>query len=60
MSDLQLWGGVECTVNRVGEMFGDQCRLTGHQDRPEDLDALAVLGISAIRYPRAVGARVAR
>lgn len=51
MNDLQLWGGVECTVNRVGDAFSDQNLLTGHHDRPEDLDALAALGIAAIRYP---------
>ena len=51
MNDLQLWGGIECTLNRVGDAFGDQCHLTGHQDRPEDLAALAALGITALRYP---------
>lgn len=48
---LELWGGPECTVNRVGDMFGDQFRLSGHHDRPEDLDLFGELGISAIRYP---------
>jgi dTDP-4-dehydrorhamnose reductase len=48
---LQLWGGVECTVNRVHERYGDQIRLSGHEDRLEDIDRFAELGISAIRYP---------
>ena len=26
---LELWGGVECTVNRVGDAFRDQLELTG-------------------------------
>ena len=47
----QLWGGLECTVNRVHEHYGDQIRLSGHQDRLEDLDRFAELGIRAIRYP---------
>lgn len=51
MRDLQLWGGLECTVNRVGDSFSDQFALTGHHDRPADLDALADLGITALRYP---------
>lgn len=51
MRDLQLWGGLECTVNRVGDTISDQFQLTGHHDRPADLDALAELGVSAIRYP---------
>jgi dTDP-4-dehydrorhamnose reductase len=51
MSRLELWGGPECTVNRVGAYFRDQICESGHQDRPSDLDAFASLGLSAIRYP---------
>lgn len=47
----ELWGGVECTVNRVGDRYRDQVRLSGHHDRPEDLDLFADLGLAAIRYP---------
>jgi len=49
--DLELWGGHECTVNRVGDRFFDQTRRTGHQDRPEDLERFAGLGLTALRYP---------
>ena len=48
---LELWGGVECTVNRVGERYFDQVRKSGHHDRPEDIDRLAAIGFRAIRYP---------
>lgn len=51
MSVLELWGGHECTVNRVGDAWLDQSRLSGHDDRPEDLDRFAALGIRALRYP---------
>ncbi|WP_420139362.1 family 1 glycosylhydrolase [Sphingomonas sp.] len=51
MGKLELWGGPECTVNRIGAQFGDQLRATGHHDRIEDLDLFAALGISALRYP---------
>jgi len=47
----ELWGGVECTVNRVGDAFFDQLERNGHAHRFEDLDAFATLGLSAIRYP---------
>ena len=47
----ELWGGVECTVNRVGDRWFDQMARTGHADRIDDLDAFATLGIRAIRYP---------
>ena len=48
---IELWGGVECTVNRVGGRFRDQLRLTGHHDRLEDLDRIAELGVTALRFP---------
>jgi dTDP-4-dehydrorhamnose reductase len=48
---LELWGGHECTVNRVGEHFHDQTRRSGHHDRPTDLELFAELGLKALRYP---------
>ncbi|CAA9577489.1 MAG: GH1 [uncultured Thermomicrobiales bacterium] len=48
---LEIWGGIECTVNRVGDQFLSQMALSGHLDRIEDLDRFAELGITAIRYP---------
>jgi len=51
VSGLELWGGHECTVNRVGDRWLDQSRLSGHQERPDDLDRFAELGLRALRYP---------
>ena len=48
---LELWGGVECTVNRVGDHFHDQVRASGHHHRLADIDLLAALGLKALRYP---------
>ena len=48
---MELWGGHECTVNRVGDVYRDQTRLSGHHDRPGDLARFAALGIRALRYP---------
>ena len=48
---LALWGGIECTVNRVGDVYQDQVCRSGHHDRFDDLDCLAELGIRALRYP---------
>ena len=48
---LELWAGLECTLNRVGDRQHDQLALTGHYDREEDLELLAALGIRTIRYP---------
>lgn len=49
--DLEMWGGIECTVNRVGDRYFDQLERNGHATRIEDLDRFAKLGITAIRYP---------
>ena len=48
---MELWGGHECTVNRVADRFCDQNLLTGHHDRIEDLERFAALGVKALRYP---------
>lgn len=48
---LALWGGVECTINRVHDRYVSQLHRSGHVVRPADLDRFASLGISALRYP---------
>ncbi|HVM23619.1 MAG TPA: family 1 glycosylhydrolase [Sphingomicrobium sp.] len=48
---LELWGGVECTVVRIGDEFRNQLVETGHAARMSDLDAMAELGVKAVRYP---------
>ncbi len=48
---LELWGGPECTVNRVGDDYGDQFRSSGHDRRIDDLDRFADLGLRVLRYP---------
>jgi len=48
---LELWGGVECSVVRVGEDYRNQVVETGHSARLDDIDAIADLGVKAVRYP---------
>ena len=50
-SGLELWGGYECTVNRVGDRWHDQTPRTGHNRRIGDLALFADLGMRALRYP---------
>jgi len=50
-SSLQLWGGIECTVNRVGDRWFNQLERSGHAARAADLDRVAALGIRVLRYP---------
>lgn len=51
MPALELWGGVECTVNRVRDEWRDQLRAAGHDARIEDLERFAELGLRRLRYP---------
>lgn len=47
----KIWGGIECTINRIGDEYKDQLKYSGHYDRPGDLEAIAELGIKTLRYP---------
>jgi dTDP-4-dehydrorhamnose reductase len=48
---LELWGGIECTINRIGDHYHDQLARCGHYGRLSDLDRIAALGVKTIRYP---------
>lgn len=47
---LEIWGGVECTCNRVRDRYFDQMELSGHASRPEDFQKFAELGITRLRF----------
>jgi dTDP-4-dehydrorhamnose reductase len=47
----ELWGGIECTINRVQDQFFDQLQYSGHYQRSGDIEQLAETGIKKIRYP---------
>ena len=49
--EIQLWGGLECTVNRVRHQYIDQLELSGHSSRRDDIERIASLGINTVRYP---------
>src|SRR3954467_2291903 len=48
---LELWGGVECTIVRLGDAYRDQVAETGHRCRRDDIDLIHSLGIRTMRYP---------
>lgn len=50
-SEIELWGGIECTVNRVGDTFIDQIKMSGHEWRRSDAARFAELGLKALRFP---------
>ncbi|HKC65619.1 MAG TPA: dTDP-4-dehydrorhamnose reductase [Pyrinomonadaceae bacterium] len=48
---LELWAGVEASVNRVRDRFFDQLERSGHARRASDLHLFAELGVKTLRYP---------
>ena len=47
----EMWAGIECSYNRIGDSFLDQIKFSGHYERPNDIDQFARLGIKALHYP---------
>ncbi len=47
----EIWGGVECTINRIQDTWLDQLENANHYNRLGDLEKIADLGIRALRYP---------
>jgi dTDP-4-dehydrorhamnose reductase len=50
-SDPEIWGGIECTINRVGDKFSDQLSFTQCYESDSFIDGITQLGIKAIRFP---------
>jgi len=50
-SSLELWGGIECTINRIGDFYFDQLQYAKHHERENDIALIAELGIKTLRYP---------
>jgi dTDP-4-dehydrorhamnose reductase len=51
ISPPEIWGGIECTVNRIGDGYRDQLTYSGHYERDDDIDEIASLGFKKLRYP---------
>ena len=47
----EIWGGMECTINRVNNDFFDQLKCAGFYDRETDIERIASLGVKAFRFP---------
>lgn len=48
---MELWGGLECTINRVDDRYFSQLDNRAYSLDLDDLERFAALGIRAIRYP---------
>lgn len=51
LNNPEIWGGIECTINRVNDRFFDQLQYSQHYKRDTDITRIADLGIKKIRYP---------
>src|SRR5687767_9946612 len=47
----EIWGGIECTFNRIDNTYIDQLHLSGHYYRDSDIAHIASVGIKKLRYP---------
>lgn len=47
----EVWGGIECTINRVQDTYLDQLRCSGFYDRDNNIPLIAQLGIRKLRFP---------
>ncbi|HLN53905.1 MAG TPA: family 1 glycosylhydrolase [Lentimicrobium sp.] len=50
-SSIEIWGGVECSIVRIDDTVHDQLKMSGHEERINDLELFAELGIKKLRYP---------
>ncbi|HEX8278930.1 MAG TPA: family 1 glycosylhydrolase, partial [Segetibacter sp.] len=50
-NQIEIWGGIEGTINRVKDEYHDQSEYSGHYTREGDIDLIASLGIKMLRYP---------
>lgn len=50
-NQIEIWGGIEGTINRVRDAYHDQSEYSGHYNREGDIDRIASLGIKMLRYP---------
>jgi len=48
---VDVWAGIECSYNRIGDRYVDQVARSGGYERTDDLERLAGLGVTAIRFP---------
>ncbi|HEX8307810.1 MAG TPA: family 1 glycosylhydrolase [Allosphingosinicella sp.] len=51
MPTPELWGGAEATIVRLHDSYRDQAAETGHRDRRTDIDLMADLGLTTVRFP---------
>jgi dTDP-4-dehydrorhamnose reductase len=51
MTGVDVWAGIECSYNRVGDAYFDQLERAGLYDCVDTVDRIARLGVAAVRFP---------
>jgi hypothetical protein len=59
-AQVRLWGGVECTVNRIGDQYFNQLDVSGHSSRLEVSYCTRGIRPSAVELGRAAAQCVSR
>lgn len=49
-SNPEIWGGIECTINRVDEEYYDQLAFSNYYGQPKHA-SVSALGIKKLRFP---------
>ena len=48
---IPVWGGIECTINRVENTFYDQLEMNGFYDSDDHIKALISCNVKVVRFP---------
>lgn len=48
---MEVWGGIECSINRIGENYFDQLEYYNLYRRPELITPILELGLKTLRFP---------
>src|SRR5688500_16515964 len=48
--NTEVWGGIECTINRVGDAYLDQLQYANFYENPQ-VQYIINLGIRKLRFP---------
>jgi dTDP-4-dehydrorhamnose reductase len=48
---MEVWGGIECSINRIENQYFDQLSYHDQYQRKQDLAKVCDLGITKLRYP---------
>jgi len=48
---VEVWAGIECSYNRIGDRYFDQLERSRLYERTDVIELVASLGVTAVRFP---------